>query len=115
MSHGSGLYIVPHVAKGASQVIPLSGGFDIAELESLIATHRRPSFFAAPTMLNRLVEHVRQTQADLANLKVIVCGGAPLYLEDEVAALDCLGPKIGQIYGQGESLNRPGNPGGRLA
>ncbi|BCG04763.1 AMP-dependent synthetase (plasmid) [Paraburkholderia sp. PGU19] len=103
MSHGSGLYIVPHVAKGASQVIPLSGGFDIAELESLIAAHRRPSFFAAPTMLNRLVEHVRQTQADLANLKVVVCGGAPLYLENEVAALDCLGARIAQIYGQGES------------
>ncbi|CAM2184754.1 AMP-dependent synthetase [Paraburkholderia sacchari] len=103
MSHGSGLYIVPHIAAGASQVIPLSGGFDVAELESLIAAHRRPSFFAAPTMLNRLVEHVRRTHADLSNIKVVVCGGAPLYLEDEVAALDCLGDKIAQIYGQGES------------
>lgn len=103
MSHGSGLYIVPHLAAGASQVIPLSGGFDVAELASLIAAHCRPSFFAAPTMLNRLVAHVRRTQADLSNLKVVVSGGAPLYIEDEVAALDCLGAKIAQIYGQGES------------
>jgi len=103
MSHGSGLYIVPHIAEGASQVIPGSGGFDVAELASLIAAHHCPSFFAAPTMLNRLVEHARRTRADLSRLKVVVCGGAPLYVEDEVAALNCLGPKIAQIYGQGES------------
>ncbi|GAB7549228.1 class I adenylate-forming enzyme family protein [Cupriavidus sp. 8B] len=103
ISHGSGLYIVPHIAEGASQVIPSSGGFDAAELASLIAVHRRPGFFAAPTMLNRLVEYARRTRADLSNLKVVVCGGAPLYVEDEVAALHYLGPRIAQIYGQGES------------
>ncbi|WP_041680757.1 class I adenylate-forming enzyme family protein [Cupriavidus necator] len=103
MSHGSGLYIVPHIAEGASQVIPSSGGFNAAELVELVAVHPRTSLFAAPTMLNRLVEYVRRSRADLSNLKVIVCGGAPLYLEDEVAALDCLGAKIAQIYGQGES------------
>ncbi|MFC4346039.1 AMP-binding protein [Cupriavidus numazuensis] len=32
MSHGSGLYIVPHIAEGASQVIPSSGGFNADEL-----------------------------------------------------------------------------------
>lgn len=103
MSHGSGLYVVPHLAEGASQVIPPSGGFDAAELAGLIATHQRPSFFAAPTMLKRLVEYARRTRADLANLKLVVCGGAPLYVEDEVAAIECLGPRIAQIYGQGES------------
>lgn len=103
MSHGSGLYMVPHIAEGASQVIPPSGGFNVAELASLVAAHPRTSFFAAPTMLNRLVEYARRTRADLSRLKVVVCGGAPLYVEDEIAALDCLGPKIAQIYGQGES------------
>ncbi|MFC5430868.1 class I adenylate-forming enzyme family protein [Paraburkholderia denitrificans] len=103
MSHGSGLYVIPYLANGASRVIPLSGGFDAAELAGLIAAHRHPGFFAAPTILNRLVEHVRRTGADLSNLAVVVCGGAPLYLEDEIAALDCLGARIAQIYGQGES------------
>lgn len=103
MSHGSGLYVVPHMAEGASQVIPPSGGFDAAELAGLVAAHQRPSFFAAPTMLNRLVEYARRSRADLSNLKVVVCGGAPLYVEDEIAAIECLGPRIAQIYGQGES------------
>jgi acyl-CoA synthetase (AMP-forming)/AMP-acid ligase II len=103
MSHGSGLYMVPHIAAGASQVIPASGGFDAAELADLVAAHQRPSFFAAPTMLNRLVEYARRIGADLSNLKAVVCGGAPLDVEDELAALNCLGPRIAQIYGQGES------------
>ncbi len=103
MSHGSGLYMIPHIAEGASQVIPASGGFDAAEVASLVATHHRPSFFAAPTMLNRFVEYTHRTGVELSNLKVVVCGGAPLYVEDELAALNCLGPRIAQIYGQGES------------
>ncbi|QUN30497.1 AMP-binding protein [Cupriavidus sp. KK10] len=103
MSHGSGLYLVPHMAEGASQVVPPSGGFDAGELAGLVAAHQRPSVFAAPTMLNRLVEYARRTRADVSNLKVVVCGGAPLYVEDEIAAVECLGPRIAQIYGQGES------------
>ncbi|MFS8979392.1 AMP-binding protein [Cupriavidus necator] len=103
MSHGSGLYVVPHIAEGASQVIPPSGGFNVAELAGLVAAHQRPSFFAAPTMLNRLVEYARRTRADFSNLKAVVCGGAPLYVEDEIAAIECVGPRIAQIYGQGES------------
>ena len=47
--------------------------------------------------------YTRRTGVDLSNLKVVVCGGAPLYVEDELAALNCLGPRIAQIYGQGES------------
>ena len=47
MSHGSGLYGLPHVAKAAHQVIPVSGGFDLGELVELIAARasralRRP-------------------------------------------------------------------------
>lgn len=103
MSHGSGLYIIPYIAEGASQVIPCSGGFDTGELSGLITSHQHPSFFAAPTMLNRLVAHVRENSVDLDNLKLVVCGGAPLYVADEIAAVDCLGPKVAQIYGQGES------------
>src|SRR3546814_10792440 len=39
----------------------------------------------------------------LSNLKTIVDGGAPMYLEDVKRALDVLGPKLVQIYGQGEA------------
>ena len=103
MSHGSGLYILPHIAKGACQVIPESGGFDPDEVFRLIAAHRGVTFFFAPTMVTRLIDAPGLGDADLANLKTIVYGGGPMYVEDCQRALAALGPKLVQIYGQGES------------
>ena len=60
--------------------------------------------FAAPTMVNRLVRSdIQLTETQRAHLKVIVYGGAPMYAEDAEQALTTLGPKLAQIYGQGES------------
>ncbi len=101
MSHGSGLYIPPHVAQAALNVIPESGGFEPEEIASLLRRHRGMTLFAAPTMLKRLL-----TVADrlhLPHLKTIVYGGGPMYLADAQQALAVLGPRLVQIYGQGES------------
>lgn len=103
MSHGSGLYILPHVAAGAAQVIPESGGFDVAEIVSLLDHHRGMSFFAAPTMVHRLTLAPEIAQARLENLKTIIYGGAPMYQQDLLRAQEVLGPCLAQIYGQGES------------
>lgn len=103
MSHGSGLYLLPYVAAGAAQVIPASGGFDVVEMLDLIDAHPGCRFFAAPTMLRRLVEHLSAHDVDTGNLDLVICGGAPLYLDDMRKALACLGSKIAQIYGQGET------------
>jgi len=103
MSHGSGIYILPHVWSGAANIIPESGRFDPAEVFDLIAAHRGVTIFAAPTMVKRLVEHPAAATADTANLKTIVYGGGPMYLADLDAAMARLGPKLAQIYGQGES------------
>ncbi|MEQ8395115.1 long-chain fatty acid--CoA ligase [Thalassobaculum sp.] len=103
MSHGSGLYGLPHVAKAANTVIPESGGFDVAETLRLIERWPGCSFFFAPTMVTRLINAPNIEQADLSNLKTIVYGGAPMYLADVKRALEVLGPKLVQIYGQGEA------------
>jgi long-chain acyl-CoA synthetase len=103
MSHGSGLYILPHVAAMATQVIPESGHFDPAEVFDLIAAHPGLAFFAAPTMVHRLIGAPRAGDADTRGLKTIVYGGGPMYVEDCKAALTFFGPKLVQIYGQGES------------
>jgi len=55
LSHGSGLYVLPHVLAGAVNVVPESGGFDADEIVALLAAWDRASFFAAPTMVKRLV------------------------------------------------------------
>ena len=56
MSHGSGMYILPHVAAAAKQVIPASGAFEPDEVFALIEAHPGASLFAAPTMVRRLVD-----------------------------------------------------------
>lgn len=102
MSHGSGLYILPFVAGLGRQVIPESGGFEPDEVFSLMRTHPRLSLFAAPTMVGRLVR-APAAGADTGSLKTIVYGGGPMYVADCKAALALFGPKLAQIYGQGES------------
>ncbi|MGD9922314.1 MAG: AMP-binding protein, partial [Pseudorhodoplanes sp.] len=101
MSHGSGLYMIPYVMRAAVNVIPESGGFDADEIFHLVETWRRASLFAAPTMIRRLVEHPADCRVD--NLRTIIWGGAPMYAEDTLRALDRFGPRLAQIYGQGES------------
>jgi len=55
LSHGSGLYLVPHVARGAVSVLPESSGFETDEIFALVSAWDRAGFFAAPTMVKRLV------------------------------------------------------------
>jgi long-chain acyl-CoA synthetase len=103
LSHGSGLYVLPHVFAGAINVVPDSGGFDPAEIVALIEVYDRSSFFAAPTMVKRLVDSTAIRGARLDHLKCIVFGGGPMYVADCKAAFATLGPRLAQIYGQGES------------
>jgi acyl-CoA synthetase (AMP-forming)/AMP-acid ligase II len=37
------------------------------------------------------------------NIKSIIYGGGPMYVADALRALDCFGPRLVQIYGQGEA------------
>jgi len=101
LSHGSGMWMFPHVCAGACNIVPGSGGFDPVEIFDLIANWKGVSMFAAPTMVRRLTTW--DGDADVTNLKLIIYGGAPMYVEDCIAALDRFGPKLAQLYGQGES------------
>jgi acyl-CoA synthetase (AMP-forming)/AMP-acid ligase II len=92
LSHGAGLYGLPHVAQGAVSLFGDAG---------LVERWPGTSFFAAPTMVKRLTGEL--AGADLANLKTIIYGGAPMYLADLEVALERFGPRLAQIYGQGET------------
>jgi long-chain acyl-CoA synthetase len=101
MSHGSGLYIMAHVARLGINVVPETGGFEPAEIFRLFERWPRASMFAAPTMIKRLVD--AGDDCDPQNIRTIVWGGAPMYVEDALRALDRFGARLAQIYGQGES------------
>jgi long-chain acyl-CoA synthetase len=101
MSHGSGLYIMANVMRRGVSVVPESGGFEPAEIFGLFGAWPRVSMFAAPTMIKRLVDCPADCPSQ--NIRTIVWGGAPMYVEDALKALERFGPRLAQIYGQGES------------
>ncbi|HQR10746.1 MAG TPA: AMP-binding protein [Casimicrobiaceae bacterium] len=107
MSHGAGLYAIPHLMAGARHAVPASGGVDPAELFELGWRIGPLSTFAAPTIVKRLVDHAEQqgitTDACARAFKTIVYGGAPMYVADIERALRVMGPRFVQIYGQGET------------
>jgi long-chain acyl-CoA synthetase len=101
MSHGSGLYMMAYVMRRGVNVVPESGGFEPEEIFELFRAWPRTSMFAAPTMVKRLVECGAECPSE--NIRTIIYGGAPMYVEDAMKALDRFGPRLAQIYGQGES------------
>jgi len=102
MSHGAGLYNVIFVKCGARHVVPLSDGFDPEEILSLSTSFRSISMFAAPTMIKRLVAKAVELKNPGDGIKTIVYGGGPMYLPDIVQAVNIMGPRFVQIFGQGE-------------
>ncbi len=101
LSHGSGLYALPHFAAGALNILPESSSFEAGEVFSLLDVHANVSFFAAPTMVVRLLGSPAARATP--NLKTITYGGAPMYVADCVRAIELFGPRLYQLFGQGES------------
>lgn len=101
LSHGSGLYALPFLIRGAQNLV-LSGSFDPGEIFDALAESRNVSFFAAPTMVTRLMADGR-AGGDMSGLKTLEYGGAPMYVADLKRALNLFGPRLYQVYGQGES------------
>jgi acyl-CoA synthetase (AMP-forming)/AMP-acid ligase II len=101
LSHASGLYGLPFFLKGARHII--LPGFDLDDIAETIARHRKVTMFAAPTMLTRLANSgvARAIEAD--RIKTIYYGGGPMYVADLKRALEIFGPRLYQLFGQGES------------
>ena len=105
LSHGCGLWAIPNVAMGGANVILEQPSYDPGEVVKLLAAHRRVSMYHAPTMLTRLVNDPAAQAADFSNLRTLIYGGSHMYRADLDRALALLGPRLVQIYGQGESPN----------
>src|SRR6516164_2722871 len=103
ISHGAGLYNFPHVRMGGRHVIPESRGFDPDEVLNLGRQLDNVVMFAAPTMVRRLVDAARRRGVHGEGIRTIIYGGGPMYLADIRDAIDTMGQRFVQIYGQGES------------
>jgi long-chain acyl-CoA synthetase len=101
LSHGSGCYALPHFAAGAVNVIPESGHFEPDEIFELLDHWPNSSFFAAPTMVVRLLASQRARPP--RHLRTLIYGGAPMYVADSLRAIQLFGRRLYQLYGQGEA------------
>ncbi len=103
LSHGSGLYGIPNVAKAAANVILKSKTFDPKVVFETIQRRKVTNMFMAPAMIKRLITSPEIDNYDLRSLKCINYGGAPIYEEDLKAAVRKLGQVFVQLFGQAEA------------
>ncbi|QIG91907.1 MULTISPECIES: acyl-CoA synthetase [unclassified Bradyrhizobium] len=102
LSHGAGVHQLVQTARGVPTILLPSEKFDIAEAFRLIAKHRVSNMFTVPTILKMMVEHPAADQHDHSSLRYIIYAGAPMYREDQKAALSKFGGVLVQYFGLGE-------------
>ena len=102
LSHGSGLYALPNIARAATNIIS-DKSFDAEKILQIIETRQVTNFFAAPTMIKRLIDCPAFERYDLGSLRAVMYGGAPMLVDDLTNAMKKLGPCLVQLYGQGEA------------
>jgi fatty-acyl-CoA synthase len=102
LSHGAGVHQLVQAARGVPTILLPTEKFDIAEAYRLIETHRVSNIFTVPTILKMLVEHPAADKYDHSSLRYVIYAGAPMYREDQKAALARLGGVLVQYFGLGE-------------
>ncbi|HZV49095.1 MAG TPA: long-chain fatty acid--CoA ligase [Candidatus Dormibacteraeota bacterium] len=104
LTHGSGLYLLPALARGSLNVISPHRTFEPGQVFEMIAAQGVTVIaFLAPTMIVKLIDDPALGAHDLSSLRCVPYGGGPMYVEDLKRAIDRLGPIWVQLYGQGET------------
>ena len=102
LSHGSGLYLLGAIARGAENLVYDRPSFDPDDVLRLIERERVTIvMFLAPTMIVMLLRG--DPGIDTSSLRCVVYGGAPIHAEHARQMLHRFGQVFVQIYGQGES------------
>jgi acyl-CoA synthetase (AMP-forming)/AMP-acid ligase II len=118
LTHASAALSYPILAAGGACV--LLPHFEPEIVLDAIERERITTFFAVPTMLNRLTAVPSFAKRDLHSIRTISYGGAPMPRARIEALVERFGPRLMQIYGLTEALHpvtclqreehRPGNP-----
>ena len=103
ITHGSGLCMFHHIARGAANAFPSTASFDPPRIFSAIQRYRATTMFMAPTMVNMLVASPDRSRYDLSSLHSVVYGGGPMHTEHILEAIRAFGNIFVQIFGQGEA------------
>lgn len=103
MSHASGLFALPYTARAGRHVVPEAEAADPATIAAALSRYERTSLFVPPVLLRRLSAH--DSMPDLAPDRrgQVLVGAAPVSAADLRRAVEVLGPRVWNGYGQGES------------
>jgi fatty-acyl-CoA synthase len=101
LTHGTSTYMLPLLANGGALIFPEeakpAGLLDAAE------RHGATLFFSPPTLILALADEQRHAPRDLASLRCIVYGGAPMRPEQIRSSQAVFGDVICTCYGQTEA------------
>ena len=103
ITHGSGISIFHHIARGAASAFPATRSFEPRKIFEAIQRYRVTTMFLAPTMIHMLTTSGAHRDYDLASLHTVFYGGGPMYVEQQQAAVRMFGPIFCQLFGQGEA------------
>ena len=103
ITHGSGISIFHHIARGAASAFPATRSFEPRKIFEAVQRYRVTTMFLAPTMIHMLTTSGAHRDYDLASLHTVFYGGGPMYVEQQQAAVRMCGPIFCQLCGQGEA------------
>jgi acyl-CoA synthetase (AMP-forming)/AMP-acid ligase II len=105
LTHASGLFVLPHLAVGAKQV--LMSSFDAEQLVALIDRHQATGTVLVPTMVERMLAALPDHRAPsevVPSLRRLAYAGAPMAPTRITRALEQIGPRLVQFYGMVEAI-----------
>jgi acyl-CoA synthetase (AMP-forming)/AMP-acid ligase II len=103
LTHCAGFHALATTARGAHHVIAPAGRFDPAATIALLAERRVTNTWLVPTQIIMLADAAAEQPIDLPDLAYVVYGGAPFPEPELRRALAVFGPRLVQLYGQGET------------
>jgi acyl-CoA synthetase (AMP-forming)/AMP-acid ligase II len=99
--HASGTLLLPYWLRGgAAHVLP---GFEPAAYMDAVERWRPTALMLVPTMLGMLLDHPNFAPARFSSVDTIIYGASPMPLPLIERALQLLGPRFVQFYGQTEA------------
>ena len=101
LTHAAGVLCFPIMTLGGEIVIMPKP--DLTEFLALIERHRVTHTFLPPTLIYMLLDHPGLQSADLASLRCLWYGAAPMSASRLEEALGRIGPVMGQLFGQSEA------------
>jgi acyl-CoA synthetase (AMP-forming)/AMP-acid ligase II len=101
VTHASGSFFLPHLVRGAHNVLlpSFNAGEFLEELQRLRAT----ATFLVPTMMAMVLDHAAGARLDVPNLRRLCYGASPIAPSLVERARKSFGEVLAQTYGQSEA------------